>query len=584
MSPAQNLWSFLDSSNNIYHIILDRQGKYIYVNHFFLSVFTVPGQDLIGSSFFNGIFPEDLVLCEQAISNCLTDPGKTIAISIRKSGALGTYHRILCECIAVQDDSQLLPSIQCIGYDISEAEKAALPLSQAKRLEQKIRENEQRWMYALEGSNQGLFDWDMQTNQIFYSGRLKKMLGYNDNEMANTIAEWEKRIHPEDRKRVEQDVETHSHAANPYYENIYRILCKDGSYKWIMGRGMIINKSAEGKPLRMIGTHTDITHLKEAEQRIVASEERLAEAQRIANIGSWDFDVQKNVFYWSDEIYNLLGIEKEKTIASREVLYGAMHPEDREMFQKYELTMFEEKKPLNIIHRIIRPSGQIRYMQAIGEPVLDETGALQWIRGTVQDVSPRVEAENAIRQSEEKYRLLFYSNPQPMWVYDDDTYQFLEVNEAAVMHYGYSRDEFLGMTIKEIRPMEDVPYLLQDLRGERDFLPPQYKKGFWQHYKKNGELIFVEIKSHSIDFNGRKAHLVLSSDVTIKVEAEQKLVESNRRFRYAAKASSDAIWDFDITTGTMILGDGFETLFGYKINEQGNGIEDWTAAYIPGGQ
>jgi PAS domain S-box-containing protein len=581
MSPSQNLWSLLETSNTLYHIIVDKDGNYTYANEYFRKVFTEPGKDIIGSSFFDGILPEDVELCRQAIADCLLDPEKRVTVSVRKAGAYGAYYWIHCEWASMIRFPNLLLTVQFVGYDISEAKKNSTTLSQAKKLEYIIRQNEHRWMTALEGSNQGLFDWDMRTNEVYYSGRLKKMLGYEEHEMPNTLEAWEQRIHPEDKLQVMKDIEIHGNSADPYYENIYRIICKDGSYKWIMGRGMVTSKSAEGKPLRMIGTHTDITHLKEAEQRIAQSEERLAKAQRMAHLGSWEFDLRDGTMFWSDEVYYLLGLDKTRVQAGRETLFRYIHPEDRHLFEKYEATMFLDKKPLQIIHRIIRPDGVIKYMEAIGEPVLNEKGDLIMIRGTVQDITSKIEAENSVRISEEKYKLLFISNPQPMWVYDDQTLQFLEVNEAAVQHYGYSEEEFYSMTLKDIRPKEDIPLLLMDVQGKKEDLPPTYKRGYWQHYKKNGELIFVEIKSHSIDYVGRSARLVLSSDVTDKVIAEQKLYESNLRFRYAAKASSDVIWDYDIVQEKLDIGEGFEKLFGYKLSELKQELGDWTEHIYP---
>lgn len=576
MSPSQNLWSLLETSNTLYHIIVDKEGNYTYANQYFRKVFAEPGKDIIGSSFFDGIFPDDIALCKQAIATCVLDPEKRISIAVRKAGAFGSWYWIQSEWASVIRQSNLLHTVQFVGYDISEAKKNSSTLSQAKKFEQAMRQNEHRWMTALEGSNQGMFDWDMRTNEVYYSSRFKKLLGYSENEMPNTLDAWSSRIHPDDQPQVLKDIDVHSNSADPYYENIYRLVCKDGSLKWIMGRGMITSKSSEGKALRMIGTHTDITHLKEAEQRIVASERRLATAQRMARIGSWEFDIDTRYSYWSDEVFSLLGLDKPKTKPGRRIFMERVHPDDAKDFKMYEDTMLIAKRRVDIVHRIIKPDGTIRYMESIGEPVFDEEGNLKHIRGTVQDITSRVETETALRGSEEKYKLLFRSNSQPMWVYDDETLGFLEVNDAAVQHYGYSEEEFYNMTLRDIRPEEDVPFLMMDIKGKKEELPPSYRKGFWQHYKKNGELIFVEIKSHPIEFEGKSARLVLSTDITDKVIAEKKLYESNLRFQYAAKASSDVIWEYDIVNGKFQVSEGFEKRFGYKLDELDNTISDWS--------
>jgi PAS domain S-box-containing protein len=148
------------------------------------------------------------------------------------------------------------------------------------------------------------------------------------------------------------------------------------------------------------------------------------------------------------------------------------------------------------------------------------------------EVAERKLAEGALRDSEGHYRLLFESNPFPMWVYDLENLSFLAVNEAAVVRYGYSSDEFLNMTIKDIRPAEDVPALLETIAklsdGPRD-------SGVWQHQKKDGTPIDVEITSYPLTFAGRNAALVLANDITERKRAEEALQRSETQLRQALK-------------------------------------------------
>jgi diguanylate cyclase (GGDEF)-like protein/PAS domain S-box-containing protein len=141
----------------------------------------------------------------------------------------------------------------------------------ARRLvesERKTRESEQRWNFALEGSQNGVWDWDMETNAVFFSRRWKEMLGYEEHEISGSLEEWDKRIHPDDKARVHADIEKHMQGKAAHYQNEHRVLCKDGTYKWVLDRGMIVSRGAGGKPARMIGTHTDITERKRAEETI----------------------------------------------------------------------------------------------------------------------------------------------------------------------------------------------------------------------------------------------------------------------------------------------------------------------------
>lgn len=125
-----------------------------------------------------------------------------------------------------------------------------------------------------------------------------------------------------------------------------------------------------------------------------------------------------------------------------------------------------------------------------------------------------------LRAAEERYRLLFESNPHPMWVYDLETLAFLAINDAAVSHYGYSREEFLAMTIRDIRPPEDIPRLLDSIAQ----VPPGLgQSGYWRHRKKDGTVIDVEITTHTLTFDGKAAKLVLANDVTERRRSETAL-------------------------------------------------------------
>jgi PAS domain S-box-containing protein len=139
----------------------------------------------------------------------------------------------------------------------------------------------------------------------------------------------------------------------------------------------------------------------------------------------------------------------------------------------------------------------------------------------ILDITERKQNEAKIKESEEKYRLLFENNPQPMWIYDLETLEFLEVNYAAVKHYGYTREEFLKMTLKDIRPKEDISALLLDVANTSSILN---NAGEWRHLKKNGEIIDVEITSHFVHFNNREARHVLIKDITKQKELIRDII------------------------------------------------------------
>ena len=155
----------------------------------------------------------------------------------------------------------------------------------------------------------------------------------------------------------------------------------------------------------------------------------------------------------------------------------------------------------------------------------------------------------------------FEQNPCPMWVFCEDSLSFLAVNAAAIELYGYSREEFLSMTIRDIRPKEDVPKLLEILRGR----PLRAYEGTWRHLKKDGGFLEIEFAANRIEWLGKPARLVIVRDVTGRMQAERALRESEKRFELAARATSDVIWDWDLSTNAVWWNESVKGQFGYDL-------------------
>ncbi len=148
-------------------------------------------------------------------------------------------------------------------------------ITERKKNQKRLLESEFRWKFAVEGSGDGLWDWDIKNSTVFFSHRWKEMLGFNDDEIGNGLDEWEKRIHPDEKIHVFQVVKDYLDGKTNSYICEHRVSCKDGSYKWILDRGIVVDRDSEGKPLRLIGTHTDITERKNLETELIRSNAEL---------------------------------------------------------------------------------------------------------------------------------------------------------------------------------------------------------------------------------------------------------------------------------------------------------------------
>ncbi len=308
---------------------------------------------------------------------------------------------------------------------------------------------------------------------------------------------------------------------------------KDGTPFW---NALNINPVFDdfGELVSFVGVQVDMTVQVEALEQARQSEARLAVAQRVAQIGSWECaftasgDVDQKGVIWSDETYRLVGLAREAGADLWAHFYGCVHPDDVAAASAAFAEAIRTRGRYSIDHRMILPDGTRRVVHEEASILLDEaTGAPLRIVGTMQDITARKAAEDALRINEQNYRAFFDANPLPSWVFDRHTLVFLEVNPAAVAHYGYSREEFLSMTILDVRPSGDIPGLLAKLPAIGS--GPVRSHSTW-HRKKDGTLIEVEISGGEISLGGCPAVLTVVHDVTERRRTELALRESEATF------------------------------------------------------
>ncbi len=375
---------------------------------------------------------------------------------------------------------------------------------------------------ALQDANIGMWDWNLETGELNYSPIWKMQLGYSSGEIQSSIVEWESRLHPDDR---ESAVKRQDHyIKNPKGKLVqeFRLKHKDGSYRWILSTASM-HKGENGRKTRLLGTHIDITDHKRAEKELQQSELRF-----------------KLIFEHSLAVMLLIDPETHGIVSANkaaENFYGWTKAELSQMkvddinilsHEEIQKEMNKARKSERIYFRFKHrlANRQIRDVEVYTSKV--EIDEHSYLFSIVHDISEQKRTEELLFDSERKYRYLFANNPMPMWIYDLETLQFLEVNEAAVNHYGYSDKEFRSMTLKDIRPVEEIDRLKKDVRINH---PEINKAGIWQHIKKNGEIIFVEIISHLVTYDNKQARLVLANDVTERKLAENALKESEERYK-----------------------------------------------------
>lgn len=285
----------------------------------------------------------------------------------------------------------------------------------------------------------------------------------------------------------------------------------------------------------------------ETEQKLETERERfkalIENAMDIITV----LDVNGIICFVSPAVERILGYKPEELIGKE--AFSFIHPDDLANAEKDFASMTgQEGSSLVMESRLRHKDGSWHTFETISRSLLHNPS----VRGIIfnqRDITKRKKAEDALRESEERYRLLFERNPLPMWVYDKETLAFLAVNEAAIEHYGYSRDEFLSMTIKDIRSSEDVAALLRKVSLPRTKLD---QAGVWRHVKKNGVVIDVEVTAYPLNFAGRPAVLILANDATERKRAEESLRESEERLARVIETAPSGIVILD-REGRMIF-------------------------------
>lgn len=210
---------------------------------------------------------------------------------------------------------------------------------------------------------------------------------------------------------------------------------------------------------------------------------------------------------------------------------------EAEIRTELERALKKQRQEFHFHHR--KSGGDIADVVVYTNPV--EIEGRRMIYSIIHDETRRVRAEQALQASEVRYEELFAANPQPMWFFDEETLRFLAVNDAAVSHYGYSREEFLAMTIADIRPPEDIPRLQQTLANHTAERQNLSHAGVWRHRRKDGSEIQVEITSHVMDYNGRPARVILVNDVTERLRVQERVAEYVNRLEHAMTGTAAAI-------------------------------------------
>jgi PAS domain S-box-containing protein len=261
-----------------------------------------------------------------------------------------------------------------------------------------LRMAEERWQLAVEGTNDGVWDWNVPTGVTYHDQRWSQMLGYEVGEIADTIESWNSLIHPDDLPGCLAATEEHFARRTALYHHEYRMRTKQGEWKWILDRGKVVNRDAQGRPLRMVGMHTDITARKNLEQRLHQFEQLATQVSELAQIGGWELDLETMQLTWSEQVRRIHEVDKgyRPTVQSAIEFFA---PEARDIMSTAFKAAMAHGRDYDLELPLITATGRRIWVRALTRAEFKDNKPVRLI-GAFQDISSRRDSEEARRKLE----------------------------------------------------------------------------------------------------------------------------------------------------------------------------------------
>ncbi|MBT9098303.1 PAS domain S-box protein [Methylovulum psychrotolerans] len=440
-----------------------------------------------------------------------------------------------------------------------------------KEAEQALVRKDQELLETQRLAGLGNWRWEVATDTHTWSEETYRIYGLDPALPALTYPAVQRLFTPETWAQLTAAVETALAAGLPY-ECDAEVLRADGGRRWITARGMAV-RAADGTITSLYGTVQDITGRKQAELAAQVSEQALAASERefrwLAESMPqivWATDREGMTYYFNSQWCGYTGLGLAESYGDGWSI--PFHPDERQQSIAAWHQAVHHNGIYSLESRLRRADGEYRWWLVRGVPVLDGSGAIYKWFGTCTDIHELKQAEESIRASEAYYRLIFTANPVPMYILDYETLMFLDVNSAALLKYGYTREEFLVLSIKDIRPETEIERTLAAIEMTLNEFDRPINLGEWQHKKKDGTLLWVQINIHALILHGRPVMVVLANDMTEHRRLLESLRASENLTRSVMNSLDSSIAVLD-DQGTIIHvnqdGQNFSTVASYGI-------------------
>ncbi len=421
--------------------------------------------------------------------------------------------------VDAQGDRHVLRTVK-IPYVVSGSARNAVlgvatDITEQKRVEEALREREILFRQLAENIQEVFFIRDLaQTRMVYVSPAYEKLWGRSLEAIYEDPTDFVNCVHPEDHERIVAAMR--AQGEGQFFNEDYRIVRPGGSVRWIRARTFPVHNE-RGEVYRIAGLAEDITERREAMEALRASEERLRRSQEYANIGTWDWDIQTDELYWSEQTWSLFGYaDQSRNVEDRFV--AALHPEDRQRVLQAVHACVDRGADYDIEHRVVWPDGSVHWLHEAGDVVRGTDGKPLRMLGIAQDVTNRRLAEDALRESEARYRTIMENASDAIVLAAADG-RLLDVNRRACELFGYKRDEFLEMAAKDLHPPEEWPKVEAAFRDMNDKGVSLYEHKI---VHKDGAVGEAEVAGTMFAYGDSRVALGIFRDLTERRQAEHE--------------------------------------------------------------
>ncbi len=530
----------------VYQITRAANGKYAldFLSNNALNLFAIRPEDLLPEIIgqFNFIHPGDREIFHEA-------QRKTIENLSRFDwrGRITTETGV--KYVRMHSMPESLPDGSIRWNGIIEDETALVDAKAESQIAQ------ERWKFALKATGDGLWDWNTVTDEVYFSPTLPGMLGYTPDEWGTTLSAWESRVHPDDRENARRAIQDHFDGKSETYRCEMRMRCRDGSYIWILDRGQVIDRDTDGKPLRMIGLHKDLTREIVIRDEIAAREDYLNTIIAQAPVGIAITATETAAMISANPRFcAILGRNEQELLKLN--WKDLTHPDDIEANEVYLAEMIAGRsKGFVMQKRFLRPDGAVVWAKLTVAELSRQPDQSAAHIAIIEDLTESIERE-------ERLRKVFDESPIGIAIIDSDTAAIVSANPTYAKITGRTIAELQHLTWKDFTYADDITAdqaMMDELNaGKRHSF--QMKKRL---LKPDGTLFWIRMSVAKLSqYHGaRRIHVCMVEDIDSLVAGEQALNASLSMLKMAQEVAHLGSWELDYQTGKMHWSDEMYRIF-----------------------